>query len=116
MAKKPPVKVNDQEIINAITDCHGNLRMAAGKLKIAYGTLISRMKHCPEARQAKLNAVCDMITIAEDNILNELLSGNWQASKFVLERLNREKWGNGNANQVAGDPIEFAQAEDTDGE
>jgi hypothetical protein len=35
-----------------------------------------------------------MIEIAEDNIYNELMNGNWQASKFVLERLNREKWGN----------------------
>lgn len=115
MAKKPPVTVNDQEIINAITDCHGNLRMAAGKLKIAYGTLINRIKHCPEAQQAKLDAVGDMITIAEDNMLNELLSGNWQASKFVLERLSREKWGNGNSNGSNADPIPFAQAEDTDG-
>ena len=116
MARKPPVSVNDQEIVNAITDCHGNLRMAAGKLKIAYGTLINRVKHCPEARQAKMDAVGDMVTIAEDNMLNELLSGNWQASKFVLERLSREKWGNGNTNAVTEEPIAFAQAEDNDGE
>ena len=91
---KIPVKVSDQEIVNAIYDNHGNLRIAAGKLKISYGTLLHRMKHCPEAKQAKLDAVADMIVIAEDNIYNELLNGNWQASKFVLERLNRDKWGN----------------------
>ena len=117
MARKPPIVVNDQQIINAITDCNGNLRMTAGKLKIAYATLLNRMKHCPEAKQAKENAVADMIEIATDNIYNELLNGNWQASKFVLERLSREKWGNGN-NALMGvqEPIAFSQAEDNDGE
>lgn len=92
-ARKPPVKVSDQEIVNAIYDNHGNLRIAAKKLRIAYGTLISRMKHCPEAKRAKLDACGDMVEIAEDNIYNDLLNGDPLTSRFVLERLAKEKWG-----------------------
>lgn len=93
-ARKPPIKVSDQEIVNSIYDNHGNLRLAAKKLRIAYGTLLSRMKHCPEARQAKVDAAADFIDVSEDNIYNELLNGNWQVSKWVLERRCPEKWGN----------------------
>lgn len=112
MAKrKPPVHVTDQEIVNAVDACNGNYRMAAGKLKISYDTLIRRAKHNPEIERAKLDACGNMITIAEDNVLNELLNGNFQASKFVLERLSREKWGTGTMAGSVGDPIPFTQAE-----
>lgn len=111
MARKPPVKVSDQEIINMVDACHGNYRMAAGRLKIDYATLLRRAKHNPEIERAKLDACADMITLAEDNVLNELLNGNFQASKFVLERLSREKWGTGTMAGSIGDPIPFTQAE-----
>lgn len=100
--KKPPVSVTDKEIIVAVETCHGNYRMAAKKLRIAYGTLCLRAKHNPEIEQAKLDACADMITIAEDNVYSELLDGNFQASKFVLERLSREKWGNVQVQQTGG--------------
>jgi hypothetical protein len=111
MARKPPVKVSDQEIVNAVDACHGNYRMAAGKLKIDYATLLRRAKHNPEIEKAKLDACADMITLAEDNVYNELLTGNPQISKWVLERLSREKWGTGNMAGSVGDPIPFTQAE-----
>lgn len=116
MSRKPPIIVTDQAIINSIYDMHGDLRAAASKLKISYGTILNRMKHCPEAKRAKEDAVSEMIEAAENNIWQELLNGNFQASKFVLERLSREKWGNGNTNTVNEEPIPFAQAEDNDGE
>lgn len=107
MARKPPVKVSDVEITNAISDNHGNLRVAAGKLKIAYGTIVARMKHCPEAKQAKVDAIADMIEIAEDVVYNELLSGNFSAAKFTLERLSRDKWGN--KPQITNDTDEYPE-------
>lgn len=91
--RKPSVKVSDQEIINAVELCNGNYRLAAQKLRIDYGTLIRRAKHNPEIERAKLDACADMVTVAEDNIYNEILNGNYAASKFVLERLARDKWG-----------------------
>lgn len=114
MAKKPPVHVKDQDIVNAVDACHGNYRMAADKLKIAYGTLLRRAKHNPEIEKAKLDACADMIALAEDNVYNELLNGNYQASRFVLERLSREKWGPGTMAGSVGDPIPFMQAEVSD--
>lgn len=109
--KKPPVHVTDQEIVNAVDACNGNYRMAAGRLKIDYATLLRRAKHNPEIERAKLDACADMITIATDNVYNELLAGNPQISKFVLERLSREKWGTGTMAGSVGDPIPFTQAE-----
>lgn len=91
--RKPTVIVTDNEIIAAVEFCNGNYRLAAQKLRIDYGTLIRRAKHNPEIEQAKLDACADMVTAAEDNIYNEVLNGNYAASKFVLERLSREKWG-----------------------
>lgn len=111
MKRKPPVKVSDQAIINAIYDMHGDLRAAANKLKISYGTILNRMKHCPEAKRAKEDSVSEMIEAAENNIWQELLNGNYQASRFVLERLSREKWGTGAMAGSVGDPIPFTQAE-----
>lgn len=90
---KPIVKVTDQQIIVALEDCHGSYRLAANKLKIAYGTIINRAKNNPEIKQAVIDAAGDMITMAEDSVYNELLQGNFNAAKFVLERLAKEKWG-----------------------
>lgn len=90
---KPIVKVTDQQIIVALEDCHGSYRLAANKLKIAYGTIINRAKHNPEIKQAVIDAAGDMITMAEDSVYNELLQGNFNAAKFVLERLSKDKWG-----------------------
>lgn len=104
MARKPPVKVSDQEIVNAIEDSHGHLRSAANKLKISYSTLLTRMKHIPEAQRAKEDAIADMVGVAESNVWEHLLEGNFAASKFVLERLSREKWGSQPAqNPMTGD-------------
>lgn len=91
--RKPIVKTTDAQIIVALEDCHGSYRLAANKLKIAYGTIINRAKHNPEIKQAVIDAAGDMITMAEDSVYNELLQGNFNAAKFVLERLSKEKWG-----------------------
>lgn len=90
---KPVVKVSDEQIIRALEDCHGSYRLAANKLRIAYGTIITRAKHNPDIKQAVFDAAGDMITMAEDSVYNELLQGNFNAAKFVLERLAKDKWG-----------------------
>lgn len=90
---KPIVKVSDEQIIRALEDCHGSYRLAANKLKIAYGTIITRAKHNPDIKQAVVDAAGDMIAMAEDSVYNELLQGNFNAAKFVLERLAKDKWG-----------------------
>ena len=43
--RKPPVQVSDQEIINMVENCDGNYRLAAGKLRISYATLLRRAQH-----------------------------------------------------------------------
>lgn len=90
---KPIVKVSDEQIIRALEDCHGSYRLAANKLRIAYGTIITRAKHNPDIKQAVFDAAGEMITMAEDSVYNELLQGNFNAAKFVLERLAKDKWG-----------------------
>lgn len=94
MAIKPIVKVTDNEIIRALERNHGSLRLAAQYLKISYSTILKRKKRNPEIEQVIEDAASEMITIAEDVIYNELIEGNWQAAKFTLERLSKEKWGN----------------------
>ena len=92
--RKPPVRVSNREIINAVEACEGDYRKAAKKLCISYGTLLVRAKKCPDIYEAKLDCIGDMIQIAEMNVYDRLLLGDFAASKFVLERLAREKWGN----------------------
>lgn len=92
--RKPPVRVSNREIINAVEACEGDYREAAKKLCISYGTLLVRAKKCPDIYEAKLDCIGDMIQIAEMNVYDRLLLGDFAASKFVLERLAREKWGN----------------------
>lgn len=92
--RKPPVRVSNREIINAVEACEGDYRKAAKKLCISYGTLLVRAKKCPDIYEAKLDCIGDMIQIAEMNVYDRLMQGDFAASKFVLERLAREKWGN----------------------
>ena len=106
---KPIVKVTDAQIIVALEECHGSYRLAANKLKIAYGTIINRAKHSPEIKQAVIDAAGDMITMAEDSVYNELLQGNFNAAKFVLERLAKEKWGK--SVQIVDPEIPYPQPE-----
>lgn len=92
--RKPPVRVSNREIINAVESCDGDYKKAAKKLCISYGTLLVRAKKCPDIYEAKLDCLGDMIQIAEMNVYDRLMQGDFAASKFVLERLAREKWGN----------------------
>ena len=92
--RKPPVRVSDREIMNAIEYTQGDYRKAAKKLAISYQTLLNRAKKNPEIYQVKLDCLGDWIQIAEMNVYAKLLKGDFTASKFVLERLSREKWGN----------------------
>lgn len=90
---KLPVHVSDQEIINTLEKFSGNYRMAANKLKISYGTIIKRAQQNPEIKQCRLDMIGDIIEMAEANVYQEVEQGNFAASKFVLERLAKEKWG-----------------------
>ena len=92
--RKPPVKVSDREIMNAIEATQGDYKKAAKKLAISYPTLLNRAKKNPEIYQVKLDCLGDWIQIAEMNVYERLLKGDFAASKFVLERLSRDKWGN----------------------
>lgn len=92
--RKPPVHVSDREIMNAIEFTQGDYKKAAKKLAISYNTLLNRAKKNPEIYQVKLDCLGDWIQIAEMNVYERLLKGDFAASKFVLERLSREKWGN----------------------
>lgn len=91
--KKPPVHVSDREIMNAIEFTQGDFKKAAKKLAISYQTLLNRAKKNPEIYQVKLDCLGDWIQIAEMNVYDRLMKGDFSASKFVLERLAREKWG-----------------------
>jgi len=90
---KLPVHVSDQEIINTLEKFSGNYRMAANKLKISYGTIIKRASQNPEIKQCRLDMIGDIVEMAEVNVYQEVEQGNFAASKFVLERLAKEKWG-----------------------
>ena len=92
--RKPPVHVSDREIMNAVESAQGDYRKAAKKLCISYGTLLNRAKKCPEIYAVKLDCLGDWIQIAEQNVYDRLMTGDFAASKFVLERLAKEKWGN----------------------
>ena len=92
--RKPPVKVSDREIMNAVEFAQGDYRKAAKKLAISYQTLLNRAKKNPEIYQVKLDCLGDWVQIAEMNVYERLLKGDFAASKFVLERLSRDKWGN----------------------
>lgn len=92
--RKLPVTVTDIDILHALEKFSGNYRMAANKLKISYGTIIKRASQNPDIKQCRLDMIGDIIEMAESNVYNEVEQGNFQASKFVLERLSREKWGN----------------------
>ena len=92
--RKPPVKVSDREIMNAVEFAQGDYRKAAKKLAISYTTLLNRAKKNPEIYQVKLDCLGDWIQIAEQNVYDRLMKGDFAASKFVLERLSRDKWGN----------------------
>lgn len=95
---KLPVHVSDQEIINALEKFSGNYRMAANKLKISYGTIIKRATQNPEIKQCRLDMIGDRdayrVEMAESNLDDLLEQGDFKATKMVLERLSREKWGN----------------------
>lgn len=95
--KKPPVHVSDREIMNAIEATQGDYKKAAKKLAISYATLLNRAKKNPEIYQVKLDCLGDWIQIAEQNVYDRLMKGDFAASKFVLERLAKEKWGNQSA-------------------
>lgn len=90
---KLPVHVSDQEIINTLEKFSGNYRMAANKLKISYGTIIKRAQQNPEIKQCRLDMIGDIVEMAESNVYQEVEQGNFIASKFVLERLAKDKWG-----------------------
>lgn len=90
---KIPVHVSDQEIINTLEKFSGNYRMAANKLKISYGTIIKRAQQNPEIKQCRLDMIGDIVEMAEANVYQEVEQGNFAASKFVLERLAKDKWG-----------------------
>lgn len=92
--RKPPVHVSDLEIMHAIEATQGDYKKAAKKLAISYQTLLNRAKKNPEIYAVKLDCLGDWIQIAEMNVYEKLLKGDFTASKFVLERLSREKWGN----------------------
>ena len=92
--KKPPVHVSDREIMNAIEFTQGDYKKASKKLAISYQTLLNRAKKNPEIYQVKLDCLGDWIQIAEQNVYDRLMKGDFAASKFVLERLSRDKWGN----------------------
>lgn len=99
--RKPPVRVSNREIINAVEACEGDYRKAAKKLCISYGTLLARAKKCPDIYEAKLDCIGDMMDCKEDmirmsirNFYEGVMRGNLTASKFVLERLARDTWGN----------------------
>ena len=83
--RKPPVRVSNREIINAVEACEGNYYKAAKKLCISYGTLLIRAKKCPDIYEAKLDCIGDMIQIAEMNVYDKLILGDFAASRFVLE-------------------------------
>ena len=92
--KKPPVHVSDREIMNAVEFTQGDYKKAAKKLCISYNTLLNRAKKCPEIYSVKLDCLGDWCQIAEQNVYDRLMKGDFAASKFVLERLSRDKWGN----------------------
>lgn len=106
---KLPVHVSDQEIINALEKFSGNYRMAANKLKISYGTIIKRAQQNPEIKQCRLDMIGDIIEMAEANVYQEVDQGNFAASKFVLERLAKEKWGK--SVQVVDPEVPYPQPE-----
>ena len=94
---KLPVHASDQEIINALEKFDGNYRMAAYKLKIGYGTIVKRAQQNPEIKQCRLDMIANrddiMVEMAEENIFNAVESGDIPASKYVLDRRAKEKWG-----------------------
>ena len=106
---KLPVHVSDQEIINTLEKFSGNYRMAANKLKISYGTIIKRAQQNPEIKQCRLDMIGDIIEMAEANVYQEVEQGNFAASKFVLERLAKEKWGK--SVQVVDPEVPYPQPE-----
>lgn len=106
---KLPVHVSDQEIINALEKFSGNYRMAANKLKISYGTIIKRAQQNPEIKQCRLDMIGDIVEMAVANVYQEVDQGNFAASKFVLERLAKEKWGK--SVQVVDPEVPYPQPE-----
>ena len=90
---KPPVSCTDGEIIAALEFSHGQLALAAQKLKMSTAGLSVRVARTPALKEARLDIIGDICYVAEANIHQAVLDGDVKTSQWVLERLATQKWG-----------------------
>lgn len=116
-AKKPPVSHPPAFVAQVLSECFGNTKAAAHKLKMTVPTVRNYIKKYPECKEAWEDAVSDIVGQAEQNLYEFVLEGDRTATLFVLKTLARQKYSEQQPNMENGteEAIEFELDEGTNG-
>lgn len=87
------VKASEAKIKKALTHAAGYMPDAAKALGMHPRTLQLRVINSPELKKFHATLRTELLEAAEVNLFGMVVDGDWSATRFVLERLAREKWG-----------------------
>lgn len=89
---KPPIKINERELANALIDFGGNLRQCAQRLGCSYGTVVKWVNDNPLCKETRRDVACDLVTMAESNLWDFVEQGDRTATLYVLNNLAKHKY------------------------
>ena len=102
----PFQKVKNAELLQALTECKGNLAKAAAKIGCSTTAIMRRMERFPYIREQYDNELDVIVDMAMDALKKGIQNGEEGLIKFALDRLGKKR---GFAKQsvnvkVSGDP------------
>ena len=95
--RKAAMQYSDVELRRALRDGGGYFDAAAELLGCTVATVRRRVNANPANRLYRMKIIGNIAQVAEQNMIDLVLEGDWQASKFAMERLMREKYAPSNS-------------------
>lgn len=97
--RKPPVTHKPSYVAQVLYECRGITRDAADKLMISTTSVLNYIRNNPCCRDAREAGISDLLSVAEDNVMELVYNKDKAATFFVLKTLGKRRW---NENEETG--------------
>lgn len=111
MSSKPK-GLTAEQVIDALRESHGNMSLAARKLKVSRQAILHYVNTYPTVKAAHDEAADAVTDYAEGHLVNGVMKGQWEQVRYWLESKGRSR-GYGRVDRIEhsgpqGGPIPIA--------